>query len=448
MHRTASRPKELATAVDKRQAQAGVLQTVLPPSSPLLKELDRLARAQRSGSSRVGEDDFNDVDSVSESDAVSVALSAMSAFDADDVVPIDSERYAKICGKIERLQRAVNKRDVKVREAKAKLHEQRRCIQSMRSELMSLRAQLDSLSSQVARESAAKAEAIDKAAAALVEHERMHHENDQLRQRDQLVADQLKTQHAALAQMGDLHLKSSEEVRDLRAQLSVATQEKRELETECRGIRADLNGQQHRLRELDQRNAILEQQVEQLREIKDQYGRRFEVQCDQLVRAEEDRRRLQDALAAEREESKHHVAHLLQTAIQVKDELVRVSALYRRGKEESMELRESNSMLNEELRHSRLRVEGAKQTIASHQEQLQAASHEYHEMVKQCRELDESRRRMLAVFIPTRKHLSSIDGAMAQLCVELQRVSKTVAVGRYRFVWAVHARGVAGGELN
>jgi hypothetical protein len=409
------------------RADADDQRSGLLPSSLLLREIDWLACNDPGPCVDDG--------GASESDAVSEVLSvmsAMSAFDADDVVPVDSERYARICGKIERLRCAVGKRDVKVREAKARLAEQRRSIRGMRSELLSLRAQVATLSSQVIRESAAKVEAIDKAAEALLERERLQQENDRLRERERLAADHLKTQHASSAQMGDLHLKTSEEVHDLRAQLSVVAQEKMQLELEYRGIRADLDVAQHRLVELNQRNSELENQVIQLKEISDQNHRRCTEQQGQLVCAEGERGRLQELLTDERKENKHHAAYLLQTVINLQDDLERVNTPHRRTKEKYLVLRETNGMLSEELRLSCMETESAKRAVASHQEQLQTASREYHTVVKQSRELDASRRRMLAVFVPTHKQLAVIDAGMSKLCLELQRIGKTVAVGRYR----------------
>lgn len=399
----------------------------LPTSQLSLKGLDWLVH---SDPGLCGDDD-----GASESDAVSEALSvmsAMSAFDADDVIPIDSERYARICGKIERLRRAVGKRDVKVREAKARLAEQRRTIRSTKGELLSLRAQVGALRSQVDRESTAKVEAVDKAAVALLDRERLQQENERLRERERLAADHLKTQHASSTQMGDLHLKASEEVHDLRAQLAVVAQEKTQLELACRDIREDLEDAQLRLVELGQRNSELESQVTQLKETNDQIDRRCSEQQRQLVRGEEGRIRLQELLTEEREENKHHVAHLLQTVIKLQGDLERVKSQYCRAKEGSLVLREASGMLNEELRLSCMETERVKRAVSSYQEQLQAASREYRGVVKQCRELDVSRRRMLAVFVPTRKQLAVIDAGMSKLCLELQHIGKTVAVGRYR----------------
>lgn len=428
--------QELLTAqewlhvVEEQQREIETLRQALP-SSRSLQDI-RGDGCHKNGSVANSNEHEHCSNSSYASSVLSAAFSTISALGDGDVVPVDSARYAKLCAKLERMQASLTEKSIKVRESRAKNRELCRQIRSMQQELAVLRPQVASLESQLSQECAAKADAVDKAATALLALDSQVAELERLRGVELRAQQTAKERDQVFTQLRDMQLNINEEVRTVRVKLRDAVNAKATLESEYFRLQERQQSEERLRVDLEQRHATIEGQASALRESAARQAQELVVNVEVIAKLDGERMRLQQALAQEQGQSSLHAVHLMQRVLQLESDIEKSHAAWRLATGEAGEAKELASMLNEELLQCRVQMASTDRQIHAQNESYAVLSRSYQVLVQQSRVLDASRRRMLAVFVPTKKRLSTIHAAMAQLYEELQCVSKTIAVGRHR----------------
>ncbi|KAH7482508.1 uncharacterized protein KRP23_5675 [Phytophthora ramorum] len=158
-------------------------------------------------------------DASTASSVASLAFSVLSM--RDDALPMDNERYAAICDKMERMRAALVMRGAKLQKARARRSEANKEAESLRAAMEQLRSQVEAQRAQLAASQDAVDQAVDTAAQALVKNDLLVAELNNLRETDAVLCQDVRAR--------TIDMKAAEATRDeIQEQLQLAQQEQRD----------------------------------------------------------------------------------------------------------------------------------------------------------------------------------------------------------------------------
>ncbi|RLN92850.1 hypothetical protein BBJ28_00016575 [Nothophytophthora sp. Chile5] len=385
----------------------------------------------------------------------SLAFSVLSMGNDDTSVPMDSERYAKICEKMEAMRSALATKDATLRKARAQVREGQRVAGRLRETVAELRSLEEAQRAQLVRERAATqeavAKAVDKAAQALVDRDCLKEKVAELEQTARSLRNDLETGANALKTTETSHGELQAELRRARQESTRMTneilasrnekvalqdenrrlQQSVEAQRSCEDKWGEVNSQklalQTRVNELQslfhQRNVQLKQQSEEI-----------EQQRQQIRHLEESQARLKRSAATERADDQQHATHLLKQNLSLQHQLDIEHTWKLQHKAQSGELHETVQMLAEELHQSKSQTRFQVQMLTQRGEKYAALASSYRRLERHAQTLELSERQLSSLLLPAKKRLVFLQNALARFCYELEGVSKTMLANRNRLL--------------
>ncbi|KAF1773408.1 3-deoxy-D-manno-octulosonic-acid transferase, N-terminal [Phytophthora cactorum] len=344
------------------------------------------------------------------SSVASLAFSVLSMRDGGSELPMDSERYAKICEKMERMRAALAKKDAKLRKARAQCSEGQKEAARLRDAMANLRSEMETQCAQRTRDHAASqvavSEAVEKAAQALMKNDLLKAELIKLRGVEAVLREDIRVRSNAV-KAADILQKELDQTRRLAADTQ---SEKRALQDSLRSIQQELTAKRKSENDVGVRAQMLQQRVHEL-EITVQQ----QTQNQQIQQLKEQEIVAERASTAEHAENQRHAAHLLKSNIVLQQELEYQQARRCKLQDQVQEQFETSQMLAEDLL----------------QTQLQVAKRD---RVVQLRALELSERELVLVLVPTKKRLALLQETLTRFCYELEGVSRQMVTSRNREV--------------
>ncbi|ETI51014.1 hypothetical protein L914_05374 [Phytophthora nicotianae] len=374
------------------------------------------------------------------SSVASLAFSVLSMRDNGSELPMDSERYAKICEKMERMRAALAKKDAKLRKARAQCSEDQKEAARLRDAMATLRSEMDTFCAQHAREHAASQvavnEAVEKAAQALMKSDLLSAELIKLREGEAALREDIRI-HSKAAKAADIvreklqqeldqtrHLAADAQSEKTALQDSLIQQE-RKSDSEWNNLRTQML--QQRVNDLE---ATAQQQSIQL----NQQTRLIDQQNQQIQQFKERQFAAERAFTAEHAENQRHAAHLLKSNIMLQQDLEHEQARCQKLHQQVQQQFETSQMLVEDLLQSKLKVTKRDQLLHQRGEKYCELLDEYRVLTRHTQALELSERELVSVLIPTKKRLALLQDTLTRFCYELEGVTKQMVTSRNREV--------------
>ncbi|KAF1330491.1 hypothetical protein FI667_g5081, partial [Globisporangium splendens] len=344
--------------------------------------------------------------------------------DKDALLSMD--QYQKMCEKMQRVRQKLTKRDVTIRNARAQITATRTEIERYRQENAQLQIRVQQSATDLEREVAVKDEAIEKAAHARIQCEALGEDLELSKQEALSLRTELQVQKVKLVELegsrDKLQLENAElQVRIM--QLSAGKDERKQTTQESVPIEENT--------ELRTRNLAFKHRVAELESVIQVQTSHIERQQQALTALGASRAQLERDLQHQRDESKAHAAHLLQTNISLQHHLDNVLAHEQMQKQRATESTERSHMLVEELELMSLREAHRKLQLKKYEDDCSVLFNAYKEL-KASRNMELSRRDLIASLRESKKRVLVLEEALATLDTEIQNISKVVTAARSR----------------
>ncbi|GMF25433.1 unnamed protein product [Phytophthora lilii] len=387
--------------------------------------------------------------------ASSVASLAFSVLSADAELPMDSERYARICEKMERMRAALATKDAKLRKARAQCGEGQKLATRLRDALTTARSEMEAQRAQFVREHAASQEAVDKAvetaAQALVKNDLLTAELGKLREEGAALREDFRVRCSAVKEADAARLEMQKQLLCVRQEAYQLTDELRALQNDRNVLQATLQGVQQELTAKRQSDSewnglrmqkeMLQQRVNELETSAQRQILQFEQQAmhigqqhQQIEHLKETQASAERTFATEHAEDQRHAAHLLKSNIQLQQELEAEQARSLKLNDQVRQMFESSQLLAEDLLQSKLKVAARDQMLLQRGEKYCALASAYRSLGRHAQALESSERDLVSVLIPTKKRLALLQDTLTRFCYELEGVSKQMIASRNRLV--------------
>ncbi|KAH7460430.1 hypothetical protein KRP22_008387 [Phytophthora ramorum] len=381
-------------------------------------------------------------DASTASSVASLAFSVLSM--RDDALPMDNERYAAICDKMERMRAALVMRGAKLQKARARRSEANKEAESLRAAMEQLRSQVEAQRAQLAASQDAVDQAVDTAAQALVKNDLLVAELNNLRETDAVLCQDVRAR--------TIDMKAAEATRDeIQEQLQLAQQETTRLTTDMRVLQNALQRVQQELiamqkwdsegKELQVQSQMQQQRMRELdRTVQQQMAqvqlqtRLIDQQNQQIQQLKEEQVVAERSSAIERAEDQRHAAHLLKNNIALQHELECEQTRRRKLNEQVSEASETSQLLGEELLQTKLVIRERDRLLQQRGEKYCELVNAYRGLGRHAQSLESSERELVSVLIPSKKRLALLQDTLTRFCYELEGVSKQMVTSRNREV--------------
>ncbi|KAL3660178.1 hypothetical protein V7S43_014709 [Phytophthora oleae] len=384
------------------------------------------------------------------SDASSVASLAFSVVSMreDSELRMDSEQYARICEKVERMRAALARKAAKLRKARAQRSEGQKEEARLRDAMANLGSEVETQRAQVAREVIASQDAVDKAvekaAQALLKNDLLTAEVSKLQEEICVRSNSVKAANAAQEEMEKQLLQTRREAVRLATDVRALQKDNSSLQSSLRVIQQELAPKRQDdlvRKELSVQRQMLQQRVSELEAIVQQQSAQLSQQTrlidqeqEQIKQLKQDQVLSERAAAVEHAEDQRHAAHLLKSTITLQhaleDEQVCSLKLQNRVREES----ETSQMLAEDLLQANLKVARRDQELQQRGGKYYKLLNEYRQLTRHTQAVQASERELVSVLIPTKKRLALLQETLTRFCYELEGVSRQMMTSRNREV--------------
>ncbi|KAG7388834.1 hypothetical protein PHYPSEUDO_011668 [Phytophthora pseudosyringae] len=389
------------------------------------------------------------------SSVASLAFSVLSMRDDGSELPMDSERYAKICERMERMRAALAKKDAKLRKARAQGSEGQKVAARLRDAVANLRSEVETQRAQLARERAASQDAVDKAvekaAQALMKNDVLGAELSQMRQVEAVLRDDLRVGSNAVKKADSARDRMQTELQQARQEVSRLANDVRALQSDKSSLQSSLQASHHELaakrrsdsewNEISRQNQMVQRRAGQLEATTQQQtaqlhqqARLIDQQNQQIQHLKEEQALAERASAVERAGDQRHAAHLLKENILLQQEVEYVHAKCHKLQEQLQERSETSQMVAEDLLQTKLNVAGRDQALMQRGEKYCQLLNEYRVLVRHTQALELSERGLVSILIPTKKRLALLQETLTRFCYELEGVTKQMVTSRNREV--------------
>lgn len=387
----------------------------------------------------------------------SVASLALSVFLRDDgsQVPIDSERYARICEKMERMRTALAKKSAKLQKARAQCNEGQKLAARLRETVAMMRSETETQRVQLAREHATSQVAVDKAvekaAQALAKNDLLSAELRKLRDVGVVLREDVCVRSNAVKMAGVAREEMQKELYQTRREAARLASDVRALQNEKSISQSSLQSIQQELaakrksdtewNELSVQKQILQERVNELEVAVQQHVaqvhhqvRLIDQQNRQIQHLKEEQVLVERTFAVERGEDQRHAAHLLKGNISLQHKLEYEQARSHKLHDQAREVAETAQLLAEELLQTKLQVAERDQVLQQRGEKYCELLNAYRGLGRHAQALELSERELVFVLIPTKKRLALLQDTLTRFCYELEGVSKQMVTSRNRSV--------------
>ncbi|KAG6974043.1 hypothetical protein JG687_00000515 [Phytophthora cactorum] len=375
------------------------------------------------------------------SSVASLAFSVLSMRDGGSELPMDSERYAKICEKMERMRAALAKKDAKLRKARAQCSEGQKEAARLRDAMANLRSEMETQCAQRTRDHAASqvavSEAVEKAAQALMKNDLLKAELIKLRGVEAVLREDIRVRSNAV-KAADILQKELDQTRRLVADTQ---SEKRALQDSLRSIQQELTAKRKSENDVGVRAQMLQQRVHELEITVQQQtvhlaqqAKLIEQQNQQIQQLKEQEIMAERASTAEHAENQRHAAHLLKSNIVLQQELEYQQARCCKLQDQVQEQFETSQMLAEDLLQTQLQVAKRDRVVQLRGEKYCELLYEYRVLTRHTQALELSERELVLVLVPTKKRLALLQETLTRFCYELEGVSRQMVTSRNREV--------------
>jgi hypothetical protein len=387
------------------------------------------------------------------SSVASLAFSVLSA--RDEEVPMDSERYARICSQMERMRAALTSKDAKLQKARAQRSEAHRALVQARHSAETLRSELETQRAQLAREHAASQDAVDnaveKAAHALIKCDELGAELSKLREKAAKLREDDRERSNAVQQAEIAQQELEKKLQDAQQKVEHQTSgmcalriENNRLKSELQAVQEELATKRRRDSEWNELNVhkqMLQQRVKELelavqRHVVQlhQNARLIDQQNERIHRLKEEQVLAERAASVERAEDESHAAHLLKNNIALQHELESEQSRNQKLLDQTREAFETSQLTVEELLQTKMEVAGRDQVMQHRGEKYCELLSAYRGLGRHAQALERSERELVSVLVLTKKRLALLQNTLTRFCYELEAVSKQMATSRNRSV--------------
>jgi DNA repair exonuclease SbcCD ATPase subunit len=357
-----------------------------------------------------------------------------------DVLPLDLQRYANVCGDLEATRQGLVLKDAKYRELRARANQMKREIDECRQNLKDSNAQVDALTVQFAHEQSAKQEAVDRAALAMVQSEelalRLH---DATRETERLRAES-RLQSERTHQLVRRHSETHKETVSSRATIARLEEAVRVAKKEKNALLKQLQFERERHTQhvcVSTDEAELRRRVEEHERVLSLQTAQLEQQQHAIVELHSARTALEEQVLTERSQHQCNVTQQLHANIalqQVADESVsqvRLLNVALAEREEQLQMQDEDIAAYAAWKRMARQRELQREAVCSD-------THETREkMERAVRFAEASRRKAIMELAEAKRQLAQLQTAMVGVDTELQRMNKTFVVFRTR---CVHCR--------
>lgn len=354
--------------------------------------------------------------------------------DGDDSL-LGVEQYQKMCEMLQRMRSKLVKRDVTIRKARAQIMATRTEVGHYRSANSRLQVRVQELSMDLRRETAAKEEAIEKAAQALLQCDSLASAATNSKKAEQTVRAEFQVGQLRFVEMEtSLHNLQLENAQ-LQLRIVQISGDKEDAEMQQQRLKSAMDSEPARVAEcsaLRDQNLAFGQQVGELESVVHMQTSQLKQQQHSLMVLEAERTRLELELQTQREESKRHAIHLLQTNISLQQHAESVSKQGQVHKRNATECEERNQMVSEELDLMRLKENHRQIQLQRYEEDYRVLFSSYKDLVRASSAMDLSRRDLISALRQSKKKLFVLQGALETLDAEIQNISKVATANRTR----------------
>lgn len=361
----------------------------------------------------------------------------------DYSMPLDLERYAKLCDKMELMHKRLVARDVRIRKAKAMQAAQKTEIQQYRESQARLQLQVSQLTIQLEQAQCAMNEAIGRSAEALMQQEELRIKIESAEDTAQSLRLDLHAHRRDTSRdLEPLLRQYQEESHALGIQLKKLQLDHARLQSENQRLRCEhqrLEEETHSMRqvkdfctELSQQNEGLAARIEELESVISRQTEHTEKQQCAIEWLEDKYQRLQNDTAADRREEKRHAAHLLQTTIGLQRQVDSLLSKQRALTQSLQESSEVQLMLCEEVSALQNRNDQQTNQLRAQQDQHAALMQANTEARKIASSLEASRGKLVSELAQTKRRALGLHAALEALHSHLQRLGKAVSGCRDR----------------
>ncbi|KAG6580042.1 Cytochrome P450 86B1 [Phytophthora cinnamomi] len=424
----------------------GVIERQQQEIELLRQELEAATRREGAGhtASRRGSD---------ASSVASLAFSVLSLRDCGSELPMGSERYARICEKMEHMRAALVRKDAKLQKARAQRSEGQKTAARLRDALADMQSHTETQRAQFAGELATSQEAVDKAvekaARALMTSDGLRAELNQRRELEAELREEIRVRCNALKGAEAVSEGLHKKLMRIRHDLSRKSSEMRSLQSEKNALQSALQAIQQELtakrkcdsewdelvagkKLLQQRVSELETGIQQRNVQLDQQAKTIDQQNQQIQHLRDEQVLAERASVLERAEDQIHAQHLLKSNISLQFEL-QCGQVRIRGLEDQVRgLSETSQMLAEDMLQVKLTVAGRDQMLLLRGQKYSELATAYRGLSRHAQAIEQSERELVSVLIPTKKRLALLQDTLTRFCYELEGISKQMVVGRNR----------------
>ncbi|GMF51669.1 unnamed protein product [Phytophthora fragariaefolia] len=385
------------------------------------------------------------------SSVASLAFSVLSMRDGGSELPMDSERYAEICEKMERMRAALARKDAKLQKVRAQSSEEQKAAARLRDIVASLRSEMETQRAHHERELAASRDAVDKAvekaARALMKNDTFNAELSKTEEVEAELREEIRVRSGALREADGARAEMQKELNRVRHESSRLVTEIRELQKERSALQSSLQAIQQELsakrqcdaewNEVNFQKQILQQRVNELETSVQQKNVQLEQQTktidhqnQQIQHLKEEQVLAERASAVERAEDQRHAQHLLKNNISLKFELESEQVRAHRLQEQARGLSEASQMLTEDILQIKLKVAGRDHMLQRSDQKYCELATAYRGLSRHAQAIELSERELVSVFIPTKKRLTLLQDTLTRFCHELEGISKQMVTSR------------------
>uniref|UniRef100_K3X8F8 Uncharacterized protein n=1 Tax=Globisporangium ultimum (strain ATCC 200006 / CBS 805.95 / DAOM BR144) TaxID=431595 RepID=K3X8F8_GLOUD len=346
---------------------------------------------------------------------------------ADKDALLSMEQYQNMCEKMQRARQKLVKRDVTIRNVRAQITATRAEIERYRQENAQLQIRVQQSATDLQRAVTVKDEAIEKAAHARLQCETLTEERELFKKEALSLRAELQAQRVKFFEFEVSHDKLQPENAELQMRIIQISTGKDEHKQPTQESVLNEENTELRTRDLAFQHKVTE--LESMIQVQTSHMKR---QQQALAALKESRAQLEHELQHQRGESKAHAAHLLQTNISLQHHLNNVLAHKQMHKHRAAECTERSQMLSEELELMRLRDKHRKLQLQKYEDDYCALFNVYKELVRAGRNMELSRRDLIASLRESKKRVHTLQEALAKLDMEIQNISKVVTTARSR----------------
>lgn len=357
---------------------------------------------------------------------------------AAERVDIDRERFETLCRKLQRVRSKLVKRDAQARDARAQIAALQHQLRSARETNAELTARASALELELQREAAAKEQAVEKAAVALLQGDALKARAESSDAR--ALAQQSKTRELerAMSELKQENARQQAEIsalagdrQELALQLQFIADKERACGGQCAAIRQQLTALQE---EAPRLNHTLELQT-----------RRLSSQQQATQALVEENAQLSLDLQRARDEHELHAAHLLQASLALEQQLKTAKHAEQSAKQRVREQDEQRAMAAEELELLRLKDALRVKQLRTYGDDYALLLASYRALVRASSGMELSRRDLRVELLNCRKKAAALQRSLEALDAGIQKLSKAAAANRSRsVVICVGASGTCG----